>query len=82
MLSTTTNAPRAWAVAATCAMSTTVSIGFVGVSIQTIRVVSRDVASSATESPRSAELHSTPARPCTRDTRRNVPPYASFGITT
>ena len=63
-------------------MSTTESNGFVGVSIQTMRVSGCHAASSAAGSRRSHAVHAMPWRSCTRATRRNVPPYASFGMIT
>ena len=47
VLSTTTRAPAAWAVAATAPMSTIFSIGFDGVSIQTSFVIGPSASTSA-----------------------------------
>ena len=76
-------APRACATAATAAMSTIVSSGFVGVSTQTSRVASRH---ARVERVEVGEVGGAPRRrrsaraPST--TSRNVPPYASSGRTT
>ena len=63
-------------------MSTIVSAGLVGVSIQTMRVPSGQPRASPSRSVRSADAHSTPVGPSTCDTSRKVPPYASVGSST
>ena len=75
VLSTTTRMPRARAIAATAAMSTSRSIGLLGDSIQTIFVRGRIDAANAFGSVRSANVKSSAAeRRRTRSNSRNVPP--------
>jgi hypothetical protein len=66
VLSTTTRAPEACASAATASMSTTLSIGFDGVSTQTKRVVGRIASARASASARSQVVSSSPQGPSTR----------------
>jgi hypothetical protein len=68
--------------ATTASMSTTLSIGFVGVSTQIRRVSSRTARSSASRSVWSTMVYDSPQRASTLSTRRNVPPYRSAGRTT
>ena len=71
VLSTTTMSPRARALAATAAMSTSLSVGLVGVSIHSIFVFGCTAASKAASSDRSTKLKSRPAlRRRTRSNRR------------
>ena len=71
VLSTTTRKPCLRAICATAAMSTILSIGLVGVSIQTIFVFGPIAASNAARSHRSTKLKSSPAlRRRTRSNRR------------
>ena len=74
VLSTTSSAPREWAMSAIASMSKQVSSGLVGVSIHTIPVSSGQSAASASRSPRSTALHGNPSGSHTLEIRRNVPP--------
>ena len=79
VLSTTTRPSRPWASAAIAAMSTTVRVGLVGVSIHTMRVSSRHAASSAAWSVRSTALQAMPAR---REHLRHQPERAAVHVVT
>ncbi len=71
VLSTTTSAPRRWAISATAAMSTILSSGLVGVSTQTSFVFGVNAASNAARSVMSTKLNPSPAlRRRTRSNRR------------
>ena len=74
VLSTTTSAPCAWAIAATASMSMHVSSGLVGVSSHTIAVSSGQSAASASTSVRSTAVHGKPSGCHTLAISRNVPP--------
>lgn len=66
----------------TAAMSVMPSSGFDGVSTQIALVRGVSAARTALTSEVSATENSTPQREATFANRRNVPPYASFGMTT
>ena len=67
--------PRCLHTAATAAMSTSFSIGFVGVSIHTSFVFGLIAASTAAAPPSgSTYVNSKPSRRNTLSNRRNVPP--------
>ena len=81
VLSTTSRAWASRATSATAAMSAMPSSGLVGVSHQIARVSGRSAARSAATSARSTGVCSMPHGRSTLSTSRNVPPYASCGIT-
>ena len=82
VLSTTSRAPASWAMTAVASMSPMLSIGFVGVSIQTSFVLPGLMAARiASRSETGAGLWSNPQTFSTFSNRRKVPPYASSGIT-
>ena len=82
VLSTTSLAPRARARRAIAAMSTSCIIGFVGVSTNTMRVLSSNARSTAASSCAATNVKSSPKRLRTRSNRRYVPPYRLFAATT
>ena len=82
VLSTTSSAPASWATGASASMSPMASSGLVGVSTQTIRVCpGRIAARTASRSETGAGVCSRPQGFSTLSKSRNVPPYASSGIT-
>ena len=82
VLSTASSASCSRARPASAAMSAMPSSGLVGVSHQISRVCGRIAARTWSRSPSQAGVKSSPHRSSTRAKSRNVPPYASFGITT
>ena len=82
VLSTASRAPARFANSAMLRMSTTFSIGFVGVSTQKSFVSGRTAASVASGSVMSARVASMPSLENTLSIKRNVPPYTSSQRTT